>query len=125
MRSGTKRCSDVRIVKLGYWEFITEATESILFPEGLQSWELEHAAVMETSVMMRIHPDLVRSDRIPDDPAAQFPPYDVYPSDTRSIPSTGVLSSAKSATREKGDAVLEQIVSDIATALAQAFFARM
>lgn len=39
--------ADVRIVKLGYWEFITEATESILFPDGLQSWELEHAAVMK------------------------------------------------------------------------------
>lgn len=111
----------VRIVKLGYWTFINAATEAVLFPDGLLSWELEHAAVMETSVMLHLEPGLVRRDLIPDGPPAAFPPYDTYPFDLRPIPPTGVLSSAKSATAAKGQAVLDQVVPDIAAALTRAF----
>ena len=113
--------NDLRVVKLGYWEFINPATERLLFPDGLVSWALEHAAVMETSVMLAIRPDLVRQDRIPDHPPADFPPFDIYPFDTRPIPPDGVLSSAASASAEKGAAVLAQIVPDIAVALTKAF----
>ena len=112
---------DLKIIKLGYWEYITKATEDALFPEGLPSWELEHAAVMETSVMLHLRPDLVRVDLIPDTPPAVFPPYDVYPFDTRPIPPSGVLSSAKPATAEKGAIVLRQVVPDIAASLLTAF----
>jgi creatinine amidohydrolase len=110
-----------RIVKLGYWTFISDATEAVLFPDGLLSWELEHAAVMETSCMLYLMPELVRIDLIPDGPPGNFPPYDVYPVDIRPIPPTGVLSSAASATADKGKAVIDQIVPDIAAALKQAF----
>ncbi|MBX2856137.1 MAG: creatininase [Rhodobacteraceae bacterium] len=113
--------ADVKIVKLGYWTYLTKATEDVLFPEGLLSWELEHAAVMETSVMLHLAPELVRQDLIPDGPPAAFPLYDVYPVDTRPIPETGVLSSAKSASAEKGRAVVAQVVPDIAAALREAF----
>ncbi len=74
---------DLRVVKLGYWEFIDRESEAVLFPGGLISWALEHAAVMETSVMMYLRPDLVRQDLIVDHPPAHFPPYDVHPSDRR------------------------------------------
>jgi creatinine amidohydrolase len=111
----------VNIIKLGYWTFISAATEAVLFPEGLLSWELEHAAVMETSVMLNLVPHLVRKDLIPDGPPADFPPYDVYPFDLGPIPPTGVLSSAASATTEKGAAVLAQVVPDIAAALTAAW----
>lgn len=112
---------DMRIVKLGYWEFITRATEDVLFPDGNPSWELEHAAVMETSVMLHLRPDLVRDALIPDHPPASFPPYDVYPFDTAPIPPDGVLSSAAPATAEKGRIVIEQVVPDIAASLAKVF----
>ena len=117
-REGVK---DLKVVKLGYWEFIDERTERVLFPNGLVSWALEHAAVMETSVMMHLRPDLVRVPLIADHPSADFPPYDVYPFDLGPIPVHGVLSSAASASAEKGRHVLEQIVPDIAAALLKAF----
>lgn len=112
---------DMRIVKLGYWEFIDQATEEALFPDGLLSWALEHGAVMETSVMLHLHPDLVHAELIPDHPPAQFPLYDVYPTDTRPIPPDGVLSSAAGASAEKGAIVVRQIVPDIVRALTEAF----
>ena len=87
------------------------------------SWALEHAAVMETSVMLHLRPDLVRAELIPDHPPAEFPPFDPYPFDLSTIPEDGVLSSAASATAQKGRMVVEQVVPDIANALS-AFFAR-
>lgn len=113
--------TDLKIVKIGYWEFIRPETEAVLFPDGNPSWELEHAAVMETSVMLHVRPDLVRADRIPDHPAADFPKYDVYPFDLRPIPPDGVLSSAAAASAAKGELVIEQIVPAIAAALQTAF----
>lgn len=113
--------TDMKVVKAPYWEFITKATEKVLFPDGLLSWALEHGAVMETSVMLYLRPDLVKAELIPDHPPAQFPPYDVYPIDTRPIPPDGVLSSAASATVEKGRVAVTQIVNDIAAALEKEF----
>ncbi|SNB71266.1 creatinine amidohydrolase [Arboricoccus pini] len=115
------RNTDLRIVKLGYWDFISKTTEELLFPDGSPSWELEHAAVMETSLMLHIRPDLVRRELIPNDPPAKFPPFDIYPFDTRPIPATGVLSPAASASAEKGAAVWTQVVADITEALSKAF----
>jgi creatinine amidohydrolase len=112
---------DMKILKIPYWEFITKATEKVLFPDGLLSWALEHGAVMETSVMLYLRPDLVKADLIPDHPPAQFPPYDVYPTDTRPIPPDGVLSSAAGASAEKGRVAITQIVNDIAAALDKEF----
>ncbi len=112
---------DLKVVKLPYWEFINADTEKILFPNGIISWALEHAAVMETSVMLHLRPDLVRRDLISDHAPADFPLYDVYPFDLGPIPPHGVLSSAVSATAAKGKHVLDQIVPDIVTALTKAF----
>ena len=112
---------DLRVVKLGYWEFIDRETEALLFPDGLLSWALEHAAVMETSVMLHLRPDLVGLDAIPDHPPADFPLYDLYPVDRGLIPPDGVLSSAKGASADKGARVMAQIVPDIAAALREAF----
>ena len=111
---------NLRIMKFGYWEFISQETERVLFPHGMPNWELEHAAVMETSLMLHLRPDLVRSGLIPDHPPAQFPPYEVFPFDTLPIPPDGALSSARPASAAKGKLVIEQIVPDISEALRKA-----
>jgi creatinine amidohydrolase len=113
--------TDMTIVKFGYWEFITPATERALFPDGLASWALEHAAVMETSVLLYLRPEQVRAELIPDHASAAFPPYDIYPTDLRPIPPDGALSSAAGATAEKGRVFVAQVVPDIAAMLTRAF----
>jgi len=109
------------IVKMGYWISIDDALEAKLFPDGLISWELEHAAVMETSVMLHVAQDLVRSDLIPDHPPADFPLYDVYPFDPDSVSHSGALTSAKGATAEKGRLVVETLVPALAAQITEAF----
>jgi creatinine amidohydrolase len=105
------------IMRLEYWDFLTPATLARVFPEGFPGYALEHAAVIETSMMLHYHPELVRLDRIPSDPPADFPPYDLYPTRTEWVPPSGVLSSAKAASREKGKAMVAELTSLITKAV--------
>jgi creatinine amidohydrolase len=105
------------IMRMEYWDFLTPVTLASVFPDGFPGHALEHAAVIETSLMLHYHPELVRLDRIPSDPPADFPPYDIYPTRTQWVPPSGVLSSAKAATREKGKAMAAEVSTLIARAV--------
>ena len=109
--------SGLTIMRLEYWDFLTPRTLAQVFPEGFPGFALEHAAVIETSMMLHYHPDLVRVDLIPDDASADFPPYDVYPTRTEWVPPSGVLSSARGANRDKGAAMCEEVAGLIAKAV--------
>ncbi|MCU0869034.1 MAG: creatininase [Burkholderiales bacterium] len=111
----------LRVMRLEYWDFLTEQTLAGVFPDGFPGYALEHAAVMETSLMLHHHPDLVRLDLIPDDPPADFPPYDMYPTVTAWVPPSGVLSSARGASADKGRLMAEQVAASIAQAVRREF----
>lgn len=111
----------LRIMRLEYWDFCTEATLKQVFPDHFPGVALEHAAVMETSMMLHYHPEMVRLDLIPDNPSADFPPYDMFPPHREWVPSSGALTSAKAATKEKGRIMAEQYRRDIAAAVRKEF----
>ncbi len=111
----------IRIMRLEYWDFCTEATLNEVFPHGFPGFALEHAAVIETSLMLHYYPDFVHLDQIPDDPPANFPPYDMYPACSHWVPASGVLSSAKGASAAKGALMAAQITESIAKAVLSEF----
>jgi creatinine amidohydrolase len=111
----------IKVMRMEYWDFFTTPTLDRIFPEGFPGYALEHAAVLETSMMLHYHPDLVRLDLIPDDGPADFPPYDLYPPNTEWVPPSGVLSSAKAATKEKGGWMVEELTDRIAATLRKEF----
>lgn len=113
--------STLQVMRLEYWDFFTEATLATVFPDGFPGYALEHAAVMETSLMLHYYPELVRLHLIPNDAPADFPPYDMYPARTAWVPPSGVLSSAKTASAEKGAAMVEQVTASIAEAIRKEF----
>ena len=111
----------IRVMRLEYWDFMTEATLAKVFPAGFPGFALEHAAVIETSVMLHYHPDLVRLDLIPNDGPADFPPYDIHPLNPAWVPASGVLSSARGADAEKGRQMAEEVAHRIADAVRAEF----
>lgn len=113
--------SPLRVMRTEYWDFLTETTLAKVFPDGFPGFALEHAAVMETSLMLHYHPSLVRLDLIPREPSTDFPPYDMYPPHTEWVPPSGVLSSALGADAAKGKAMAEQVADDMAAAIRQEF----
>src|SRR5882724_1952348 len=113
--------ADMKIMHMGYWEFSTEATLKKVFPDGFPNWNVEHAGVMETSIMLYLQPELVHFAEVPLHPPADFPPYDVFPVEPHRIPASGALSSARTASAEKGKYMLDEYVETISAALAEEF----
>jgi creatinine amidohydrolase len=115
------RAPRLSVMRLEYWDFCTEQTLAAIFPQGFPGFALEHAAVIETSLMLHLYPELVRIELIPDEPAAQFPPYDLYPTRTEWVPASGVLSSARAASREKGARIADEVIARVAAAVRSEF----
>lgn len=113
--------SSLQVLRLEYWDFLTEQTLASVFPKGFPGFALEHAAVIETSLMLHYHPALVRQDLIPDEAPADFPPYDVYPTKRNWVALSGVLSSARGASADKGARMAAEVTQRMAAAVGHAF----
>lgn len=113
--------SGSRVMRLDYWDFLNPETVDKVFGQGFTSWALEHGAIMETSCMMAMHPDKVHVERIPDDSPADFPTYDHFPTHTHWVPPSGVLSSAKQSSPEKGKLMLQDFTALITEAVRKEF----
>jgi len=119
-RAADPTCA-LQVMRLEYWDFMTEQTLGHVFPGGFPGFALEHAAVLETSMMLHYHPSLVRMDLLPDDGPADFPPYDMYPSRTDWVPASGVLSSARGSDASKGALLAAEVARRMADAIRQGF----
>lgn len=84
------------------WPVFTADELDLLFPNGFPGWDSEHAAVVETSLMMTLLPGLVRRELIADDHSPEHPRYDILPPPARILTQTGVLAKASDASDEKG-----------------------
>ncbi|MEC8918235.1 MAG: creatininase [Pseudomonadota bacterium] len=104
---------NVKIYLLSYWDFISDETIAKVFPDGFAGWAVEHGGVLETSIMLKIRPDLVDMSKAVDVMPATFPPYDVFPPDPSWVASSGTLSSPLKATEEKGVLILDECISGI------------
>jgi creatinine amidohydrolase len=111
----------LQVMRLEYWDFMTPDTLGAVFPGGFPGFALEHAAVLETSMMLHYHPALVRLDLIPDDGPADFPPYDMYPPRTDWVPPSGVLSSARGSDAAKGALLAAEVTQRMAQAIQTGF----
>lgn len=117
-RDGLK---DAKILRLEYWDFVHRETLDRLFPNGFPGTELEHASLLETSLMLLLRPDLVEMDKVPSDGPAKFPTYDVTPTPPGFGPASGVLAVAHGSTAEKGRWLMDDHVSLITKAVKAEF----
>ncbi|MFI8414470.1 creatininase [Paeniglutamicibacter gangotriensis] len=106
-----------RAVLLSYWDFVDEATLEQVFPDGFLGWDIEHGGVLETSLMLLLHPEKVDMSRVVDHPPAKLTPYDIFPEDPARTPASGCLSSARGASPERGRLLLDAVTTQVAAAL--------
>jgi creatinine amidohydrolase len=90
-----------------------------LFPDGFPGWDVEHAAILETSLMLHLHPQLVHFDRAVDDQSPRRPSYDVVPTPSDLVAASGVLWKATQASAEKGRQAWKETVESVVGELAQ------
>ncbi|MDD2704673.1 MAG: creatininase [Acidocella sp.] len=113
--------ADVTAMRLEYWDFVKQATLDRIFPDGFPGTELEHASLIETSLMLKLRPDLVDVSKIPQEGRASFPPYDIFPPPPGYLRESGVLADARGASAEIGEWLLHDHVSMITAAVKKEF----
>lgn len=113
--------ADMQVIRLEYWDFVSRSTLDRLFPEGFPGTELEHASLLETSLMLLLRPDLVDMGKVPDDGPAKFPTYDRHPVPEGFVPASGVLARAERASADKGQLLIDDHV-DLITKSVRAEF---
>lgn len=103
----TERHPDVRMLIVeDPFPQLGEKELAEIFPKGFPGWDVEHASIIETSIMYVIRPDLVRRDKIADDEAKRHPAWDVVPAPRDFVPRSGVLWHPTEAREEIGRRVL-------------------
>ncbi|GGG45553.1 creatininase [Kocuria dechangensis] len=112
---------DSRAMLLSYWDFVDDTTLEAVYPDGFPGWEIEHGGVLETSLMLHLHPEKVDMSRAPAHPPAELTPYDVFPEDPARTPSSGCLSSPAGATAQRGELLLHAVRSGITRAVTSEF----
>jgi creatinine amidohydrolase len=117
-----RQAKDARVMCVAWADVIeTNVVEEVFADCGFPGWDVEHAAVTETSLMMCFAPGLVRKDRIVDDQFREKPTYAMFPPDENKIPSTGVLYKATFASIEKGEKLVKHLVPRLTRIIREEF----
>jgi creatinine amidohydrolase len=90
-----------------------------LFGDEFPGWDREHAAVLETSLMLHLRPQSVLFDRAVDDEAARHPFWDVIPTPPDFVPASGALWKATRASAGKGASAWREIVANLRAAIGE------
>jgi creatinine amidohydrolase len=109
------------ILRIDHWDMVRPETIQRIFPDGYPGIELEHASVLETSMMLALRPELVDLSAALHDGPARFRPYDRYPVPPAEVPPSGVLSLTNGASAEKGEWLIADAVDGIERAVREEF----
>lgn len=118
---GRERAGDLAILRIDHWDMVRQETLARIFPDGYPGIELEHASVLETSMMLALRPDLVDLGKALDDGPASFRPYDRYPGPTEGVPASGVLSLTQGSSRQNGELLLADCENGIVAIVEREF----
>lgn len=111
----------MKVVRCEYWNYTPQDVLESMFEGAFPGVDLEHAALLETSMMLALRPELVDVDAIPVDAMGDFPGHDAYPQDGRGVPASGVLAPASASSAAKGVTLIESTVAEMVKALRREF----
>lgn len=121
---GREESKGLTILRIDHWDMIRKETLDRVFPDGYPGIELEHASVLETSMMLALRPELVNLGEALNDGPAAFRPYDRYPRQPDEVPPSGVLSLTAGASAEKGEWLLRDCEEGIVQIVNREFFGK-
>lgn len=92
-----------------------------IFQGDFQGWDIEHASMAETSMMLALEPRLVRRELIADDRAERRPAWEVIPPRRDTIPASGVFWRPSTSSEEAGERLVEVCVRQLVEAIRTEF----
>ena len=121
VRRVTRRHPEVNVLMCNWWDLPPRSEIVGLFPGGFPGMDLEHAGLLETSLMLYVAPSLVRQD-VPF-PSHTIVPlgYEAYPESSVPDVSSGALASAVGATAGIGERLVGLVVKAAALAARDVF----
>jgi creatinine amidohydrolase len=120
-RSCDLEASGSKILLTSWASFVKDETLDELFDGNFPGWDPEHAALLETSAMLGIRPEVVDTDALPDEQPPRYPKYSVFPTPRDIVTVNGALAPAIGASREKGLRILADVFEGFAEAFAFEF----
>lgn len=117
MPNGTK------IVMMSWWDLITQNTIDKVFDEvEFPGWALEHAAITETSLILKFDEKLVHMDKLVEEKMEEVPTYHVYPIPKDLVPKSGLLSIGRTSSKEKGELIVEEALEGMIKIVKKEFY---
>lgn len=114
--------SDTKIIMMSWWDLISQDTIDKIFDEvEFPGWALEHAAITETSLILKFRPELVHMDRLIDEKIEEVPTYQVYPIPKDLVPQSGLLSIGRTSSAQKGELIIEEALSGMVDIIKKEF----
>jgi creatinine amidohydrolase len=110
----------VKILNLLWVDLIPDEMMADIYPGPFPGVGLEHAAFLETSIMLYLRPDLVHPERAGTE-VAEFPPYDVHPQVKGYVPATGSLTRSTGASAATGKRLVDEASARFAEVLVSAW----
>ena len=98
------------IILANWWELVTEEDLIRIFGSDWRGWVDEHAALMETSLVQFMAPQLVREDKMMDDARKTKFEFRIFPWDLKNYPASGVFAPTRGASRQKGEQLIRLVV---------------
>ena len=114
-----------KTILCNWWEMISEKEMMAIFGPDWKGWVDEHAALVETSLMLCIAPALVRKERVTDDSRKSKFEFRVLPWDIANYPASGVFSATRGASREKGERLMEHVLKELGNLIENEFMREM
>jgi creatinine amidohydrolase len=113
----TSPVPDLRVMVAGWWHFLTDDDLLPFFPDGFPGWDREHAARVETALMLAVAPELVRPVSDEGIDSIIIEDVTVSPHQSNEVPRQGSLSDPRGATREMGEALITFIIERFSDAI--------
>jgi len=107
-----------RVMSVMWWDVTSEETRNQIAEEtGVGRQYDHHAAMVETSLVMHIAPNLVRNELIADDSIARRATYFILPVPQSLKTKTGVVYHAGKASPKIGERLLNEMVTNLVEAV--------
>lgn len=100
---------DMNIIILSWWALISDEFLEKELDGKFKGWDFEHAGLFETSIMLHFRPDLVKTVNEESESIVRSGVYNNYYYKLAQL-KNGVLSSAKGASGEFGEKVVQEII---------------
>ncbi len=109
---------EAKVMAAAWWDFAPEDTRNdIAAQTGVHRSEDNHAALVETSLLMHVAPDAVREHLLTDDDSPRRVRYLILPAPDDVKTQAGVIYQAKKATAEIGRRLMPEIVDNLTKAV--------